>query len=50
MRLVPAEFLVVPLLLAVVLFVWSPGTVLAVVFVVALLAAWRRRPRRGVRR
>ncbi|WP_280266703.1 hypothetical protein [Nocardia wallacei] len=50
MRL-PTEFLMIPLLLAIVLFIWSPGTVLAVVFLAAIVAAWRRRPRRtGVRR
>ncbi|WP_157187465.1 hypothetical protein [Nocardia vinacea] len=45
------EILAIPLILAILLFVWSPSTALAVVFLMVLLAAWRRRPRRsGVRR
>ncbi|WP_280255465.1 hypothetical protein [Nocardia wallacei] len=45
------EFLFLLFVLAAVLFVWSPGTVLAVVFLVVLWAAWRRRPhRQGARR
>ncbi len=45
-----AEVLAFLFLLAIILFVWSPSTVLAVVFLVAMWAAWRRRPRPGVRR
>ncbi|WP_280367249.1 hypothetical protein [Nocardia wallacei] len=46
-----SEILAIPLVLAVLVFVWSPGTVLAVVFLMVLWAVWRRRPRRsGVRR
>ncbi|WP_157187405.1 hypothetical protein [Nocardia vinacea] len=41
------EILVIPLLLALILFILSPSTVLAVVFLVLLVAAWRRRPRRS---
>ncbi|MEV5652929.1 hypothetical protein AB0L57_32160 [Nocardia sp. NPDC052254] len=45
------EFLSILFVLAVLLFLVSPSTVLAVVFLVVLWAGWRRRPRRsGVRR
>ncbi|MBF6065419.1 hypothetical protein IU500_34365 [Nocardia terpenica] len=44
------EMLAILLLLAILLFLLSPGTVLAVIFLVMLWAAWRRRPRSGVRR
>ncbi len=43
------EILAIPLILAVLLAIWSPSTALAVVFLTALWALWRRRPRRGVR-
>ncbi|NQE87544.1 hypothetical protein [Nocardia terpenica] len=46
-----SEVLLILFVLAFVLFVESPGTVLMVVFLAALWAGWRRRPRRmGVRR
>ncbi len=45
------EILAIPLILAIILFIWSPSTALAVVFLAFLWAAWRRRPRRsGMRR
>ncbi|MBY8861115.1 hypothetical protein K7711_31885 [Nocardia sp. CA2R105] len=46
-----SEVLAILFVLATLLFIASPGTVLAVIFLVVLFAAWRRRPRRsGVRR
>ncbi|WP_181068514.1 hypothetical protein [Nocardia nova] len=46
-----SEILAIPLILAVLLFIWSPSTALAVVFLMVLWAMWRRRPRRtGMRR
>ncbi|MGV9676365.1 hypothetical protein ACWDSJ_13880 [Nocardia sp. NPDC003482] len=45
------EILAIPLILAVLLCIWSPSTGLAVVFLMVGWAAWRRRPRRsGARR
>ncbi|MBU3066432.1 hypothetical protein KO481_33535 [Nocardia sp. NEAU-G5] len=44
------EILAIPLILAILLFLWSPSTALAVVFLMVLWAAWRRRPRGGARR
>lgn len=45
-----SEVMAILLILAVILAVWAPGTALAVVFLVMLWAAWRRRPRSGARR